>query len=341
MFSSTRLTTFVCIALGIAASAAPSGSPNANIDARSPDLYDLSGGVGALLLALEGGEGYGGEDSDEYILKRQPDLYDLSGGVGAFLLGLEGGEGYSSEDSDEYILKRQLAGLDIGSRLGANMGLAHAAGLGQSALGLSSSLNGGVEARSPDLYDLSGGVGALILGLEGGEGYGGEDSDEYILKRQPDLYDLSGGVGALLLGLEGGQGYGGEDSDEYILKRQLAGLDIGSRLGANAGLAHAAGLGQGAFDLSSSLNGGVEARSPDLYDLSGGVGALLLGLQGGEGYGGEDSDEYILKRQPDLYDLSGGVGALLLGLGGGEGYSGEDSDEYILKRQLAGLDADL
>ncbi|KZV64919.1 hypothetical protein PENSPDRAFT_690308, partial [Peniophora sp. CONT] len=69
MFSSTRLTTFVCIALGIAAGAAPAG-PGADIEARSPDLYDLSGGVGALLLGL-GGEGYGGEDSDEYILKRQ------------------------------------------------------------------------------------------------------------------------------------------------------------------------------------------------------------------------------------------------------------------------------
>ncbi|KZV62826.1 hypothetical protein PENSPDRAFT_692147, partial [Peniophora sp. CONT] len=308
------------------------------------------------------------------------------GGVGALLLGLGGSEGYGGEDSDEYILKRQLAGLDIGSRLGANLGLAHAATLGEGALGLGNTVNGGVEARSPDLYDLSGGVGALLLGL-GGEGYGGEDSDEYILRRQlagvearsPDLYDLSGGVGALLLGL-GGEGYGGEDSDEYILKRQLAGLDIGSRLGANMGLAHAANLGQGALGLSSGLDSAVEARSPDLYDLSGGVGALLLGL-GGEGYGGEDSDEYILKRQlagldigsrlssnlglahaaglgqgalglgnsinsdvearsPDLYDLSGGVGALLLGLGG-EGYSSEDSDEYILKRQQAGLDADL
>ncbi|KZV68993.1 hypothetical protein PENSPDRAFT_753743 [Peniophora sp. CONT] len=274
MFSSTRLHAFVCLALGISVYAAPAGAPDATIDARSPDVYDLSGGLGALLLGLSGGESYGG-DSDE----------------------------------DAYILKRQLAGLDIGSRLGHNMGIQHAARLGEGALGAGAGSS--VEARSPDLYDLSGGLGALLLGLSGGESYGGDsDEDAYILKRQlvqlagldigvlglggsthngvetrsPDVYDLSGGLGALLLGLSGGEGYSGnsdEDEDAYILKRQLvqlAGITIGSGLG-------------------SSTHRGVETRSPDVYDLSGGIGALLLGYSAGYGEGGEDTDTYILKRQ--------------------------------------------
>ncbi|VDC06486.1 unnamed protein product [Peniophora sp. CBMAI 1063] len=296
MFAATRLHVFVCLALGIAVGAAPTGSSGSSVDARSPDTYDLTGGVVSLLLGLEGA-GYGGNSGeDTYILKR--DLYDLTGGIGALILGAEGFDGERGAESDEYILKRQLAKigpLEIGGGL----------------------LTGGLVGKR-DTYDLTGGIGALLFGYP--EGYAGEgDEDTYILKRQlpatagvgsllgsnigiqhavplaeaglslggavnaapkRDLYDTTGGIGALLFGAEG---YGGEaGEDEYILKRD--GAD-------------------------------VEKRSPDLYDLTGGIGALIFGAEG-EGYGeGSDEDTYILKRQLERLGLGGlgGGAAPLLG----------------------------
>ncbi|VDC06485.1 unnamed protein product [Peniophora sp. CBMAI 1063] len=255
MFSATRLHIFVCLALGIAVSAAPAGS-GSNLDARSPDVYDLTGGIGALLFGYP--EGYGGDsDEDAYILRRQienlkvgsrldinmgaalgeglglgnavplnsipkRDLYDLTGGIGALLFGYPEGEAGES-DEDAYILKRQLAGSsDIGSHLASNMGIQHAVPLAEAGLGLAGAVNA-VSKR--DLYDTTGGIGALLFGAEG---YGGEaGEDEYILKRDvsevearaPDFYDLTGGIGALIFGAEG-EGYGGGGGeDDYILKR--------------------------------------------------------------------------------------------------------------------------
>lgn len=297
MFAATRLHVFVCLALGIAVGAAPTGSSGSSVDARSPDTYDLTGGIGALIFGADGFDGGRGEGSDEYILKR--DLYDLTGGIGALILGADGFDGERGAESDEYILKRQLAKigpLEIGGGL----------------------LTGGLVGKR-DTYDLTGGIGALLFGYP--QGYAGEggDEDTYILKRQlpatagvgsllgsnmgvqhavplaqaglslggavnavpkRDLYDTTGGIGALLFGAEG---YGGEaGEDEYILKRD------GSE---------------------------VEGRSPDLYDLTGGIGALIFGAEG-EGYGeGSDEDTYILKRQLERLGLAGlgGGAAPLLG----------------------------
>ncbi|VDC06489.1 unnamed protein product [Peniophora sp. CBMAI 1063] len=340
MFSATRLHVFVCIALGISVSAAPAGAPGSNIDARSPDTYDLSGGLVSLLLGVEG-EGYSG-----------------------------------NSDEDTYILKRQQAGLDTISRLGANMGVQHAA-----ALAAGAGLTTGATIPKRDIYDLTGGIGALILGADGFEGEGGADSDEYILKRQlaqvadlniggglltnlgiqqavrpgassgnivpegivgkRDTYDLTGGIGALLFGYP--EGYAGEgDEDTYILKRQLpATAGVGSLLGSNMGIQHAVPLAEAGLGLGASVS------QRDLYDTTGGIGALLFG--GGEGYGGdEDEDTYILKRDesavearsPDLYDLTGGIGALIFGAEG-EGYDGANGDEdtYILKRDESEVEA--
>ncbi|VDC04977.1 unnamed protein product [Peniophora sp. CBMAI 1063] len=255
MFSATRLHIFVCLALGIAVSAAPAGS-GSNVDARSPDVYDLTGGLGALLFGYP--TGYGGDsDEDAYILKRQienlkvgsrldinmsaalgqclgldnavplnsipkHDLYDLTGGVGALLFGYPEGEA-GEGDEDAYILKRQLpatATAGVGSLLGSNMGIQHAAPLAEAGLSLGSTINA-VSTR--DLYDTTGGIGALLFGAEG---YGGEaGEDEYILKRDasevearsPDLYNLTGGIDALIFGVEGEGHGGGGDEDAYIL----------------------------------------------------------------------------------------------------------------------------
>ncbi|VDB84834.1 unnamed protein product [Peniophora sp. CBMAI 1063] len=300
MFSSTRLYTFVCIALGVATHAAPTTS----VESRSPDTYDLSGGVVGLLLGLEG-EGYGGNsDEDTYILKR--DLYDLTGGIGALFLGADGFDGEGGEASDEYILKRQLAQIgpvNVGGGLLTNLGIQQA------------THTGGVAIPGSSV-----------------------DTDTVLNTR--DLYDTTGGIGALLFGFP--EGYAGEgDEDTYILKRQVpVSTDAISRLGSNMGLQHAVPLAEAGLSLGGAING-VSQR--DLYDTTGGIGALIFGV---EGYGGEaGEDEYILKRDvsevearsPDLYDLTGGIGALIFGAEG-EGYGGgSDEDAYILKRQLERL----
>ncbi|VDB88585.1 unnamed protein product [Peniophora sp. CBMAI 1063] len=246
MFSSTRLHAFVCIALGVAASAAPAGGLGANVESRSPDTYDLSGNGGLV-----------GGYYDPYTGYYYPDGYPYGGNRG-------------DSDEDVYILKRQVPGdLDIGSKLETNMGVQHAVPLGEAALGLTSAVDAGadVEKRSPDVYDLSGDGGVpLFFGGHpyGGYPYGGQgdgDSDVYILKREVDSLGLDSQLGANMnLGqisdlfasaldpsvLNSDLGLSTEDSAE---KRQFGlGSSAGLGLGSSAGLSGLSGL--------SDLSGG-------------------------------------------------------------------------------------